>query len=75
MVMGGLSGTRIMIWGKGGRDIRRGRVGKMATAVTVLRGVPAIHGTSGVAIHSASRMAVILGIGRVFFFTYTSENP
>ena len=37
----------------------------MATAVAVLRGVPAIYATSGVAMHGASRMTVILGIGRV----------
>ena len=65
IVIRGRGGLSIMIWGKGPRDIRRGRTGKMATAVAVLRGVPAIHGTSRVAIHGTSRMAVILGIGRV----------
>jgi len=54
--MGGRSAARI---------IRRGRAGKMFTAVAVLRGVPAIHGTSRVAIRGTSRMAVILGIGRL----------
>ena len=54
--MGGRSAARI---------IRRGRAGKIATAVAVLRGVPAIHGTSEVAIHGTSRLAVVFGIGRV----------
>ena len=65
IVIGGRVGVRIMIWGKGGRGIRRGRAGKMATAVSVLRGVAAIHGTSRVAIHGTSRVAAIFGTGRV----------
>ena len=65
MVIGGMGGLSIMIWGKGPRDIRRGRTGKMATAVAVLRGVPAIHGTSRVATHGTSRVAVVFGIGQV----------
>ena len=65
IVIRGRGGLRIVIWGKGPRDIRRGRAGKMATSVAVLRGAPAIHGTSRMKIHGTSQVAAILGIGRV----------
>ena len=72
--MGGRSGAIIMILVKGGRGIRRGRAGKMATAVAVLRGVPAIHGTSRVATHRVGWQPFLELVGFSVLLNYTSES-